>query len=75
MQARQAASDGTLWLLSSSQALDNLRAALPGQAWNQAHALATHPRIAQTARALGFASVHECRPALADVAASIESMP
>jgi len=75
MQARQAASDGTLWLLSSSQALDNLRAALPDQAWNQAHALATHPRIAQTARALGFASVHECRPALADVAASIESMP
>ena len=30
--ARQAASDGTLWLLSSSQALDNLRAALAGEA-------------------------------------------
>ncbi|MBP6754280.1 MAG: uroporphyrinogen-III synthase, partial [Alicycliphilus sp.] len=74
-QARTAASDGALWLLSSSQALDNLRAALPGQAWDQALALATHPRIAQAARALGFASVHECRPALTDVAASIESMP
>ena len=74
-QARTAASDGALWLLSSSQALDNLRAALPGQAWDRAHALATHPRIAQAARALGFASVHECRPALTDVAASIESMP
>lgn len=74
-QARQAASDGTLWLLSSSQALDNLRTALPDQAWDRARALATHPRIAQAAHALGFAGVHECRPALDDVAASIESIP
>ena len=72
-QARAAAIDGSLWLLSSSQAVDNLRAALPGQDWSQAHALATHPRIAQAARAAGFGSVRECRPALDDVAASIES--
>ncbi|NMM86442.1 uroporphyrinogen III synthase [Rhodococcus sp. SRB_17] len=73
--AQQAAHDGSLWLLSSSQALSHLCAALPGQAWGQARALATHPRIAQAARAAGFGCVRECRPALADVAASIESAP
>lgn len=72
-RARAAAVDGSLWLLSSSQAVDNLRAALPGQDWTQARALATHPRIAQAARVAGFGSVRECRPALDDVAASIES--
>ena len=74
-RARAAATDGSLWLLSSSQAVDNLRAVLPGQDWTQARALATHPRIAQAARAAGFGSVHECRPTLEDVAASIESRP
>ena len=67
--------DGSLWLLSSSQALEHLCAALPGQDWRQARALATHPRIAQAARNAGFGEVRECRPALADVAASIESQP
>mgnify|MGYP004702314617 FL=1 len=74
-QARAAAVDGSLWLLSSSQAVDNLRAALSGQDWRQARALATHPRIAQAAQAAGFGSVRECRPALDDVVASIESAP
>jgi uroporphyrinogen-III synthase len=46
---------------------------LPGQSWAQARALATHPRIAQAVRALGFASVRESRPAFDDVLASIES--
>ena len=73
--ALRAASDGSLWLLSSSQAVDNLCTALPGQTWQQARALATHPRIAQAARAAGFGSVRECRPALDDVVASIESAP
>lgn len=73
--ARQAAHNGAWWLLSSSEALAHLRTALPDQAWAQARALVTHPRIAQAARAAGFAVVHECRPALADVVASIESLP
>lgn len=73
--AQQAASDESLWLLSSSQALAFLCAALPEQDWTQARALATHARIAQAARAAGFGRVHECRPALDDVAASIESAP
>jgi len=72
--AREAAQDGSLWLLSSSEALAHLVQAMPGQDWQQARALATHPRIAQAARAAGFGHVHECRPPLADVAASIKSL-
>lgn len=62
-----------LWLLSSAEALGHLPQLLPGQSWAQAHALATHPRIAEAARALGFGQVHTCRPSLAEVAASIKS--
>ncbi|MFT4241500.1 MAG: uroporphyrinogen-III synthase [Acidovorax sp.] len=71
--AQQAARDGSLWLLSSSEAVAHLALALPGQDWSAARALATHPRIAQAAREAGFGAVRECRPALADVVASIES--
>ena len=71
--AQQAARDGSLWLLSSSEAVAHLAEALPGQPWGAARALATHPRIAQAARDAGFGAVRECRPALADVVASIES--
>jgi uroporphyrinogen-III synthase len=74
-RAHAAAMDGSLWLLSSTQAVDNLCAALPGQPWQHARALATHPRIAHAAHAAGFGSVRECRPALDDVVASIESAP
>lgn len=73
--AQVAATDGTLWVLSSAQALGHLCAALPDQSWAGARALTTHPRIAQAALAAGFGQVLECRPALADVAASIESAP
>lgn len=72
--ARAAASDGTVWLLSSSEAVAHLGSVLPGQHWGQARALVTHPRIAQAARAAGFGSVTECRPAFNEVAASIESL-
>lgn len=72
--ALAAAADGSLWLLSSSEAIANLRACLPAQHWSAARALATHPRIAQAARAAGFGAVHETRPALDAVVASIESL-
>ncbi len=71
---RAALASGALWLLSSSQALAHLCAALPQQDWASARALATHPRIAQAAHAAGFGAVHECRPALDEVSASIESL-
>jgi uroporphyrinogen-III synthase len=72
--ARGAAADGSLWLFSSSEAAGNLATLLPGQAWAGARAIATHPRIAQAVRSLGFGSVHASRPAFDDVVASIESL-
>ena len=63
-----------LWLFTSAQAIDHLRAGLAGQDWSQARAIATHPRIAVHARAAGFAVVWESRPALDDIVASIKSL-
>ena len=73
-QARGAAADGSVWLFSSSEAIANLAAWLPGQNWQRARAVATHSRIAVNARRLGFGVVCESRPLLASVVASIESM-
>jgi uroporphyrinogen-III synthase len=78
----QAATDQSVWLLSSSEAVANLRTLsssvsglASGLSWSNARAIATHPRIAQAARDAGFGVVYESRPLLADVVASIESMP
>lgn len=73
-QARQACSDGSVWLFSSSEAIGNLQRLLPGQDWSGARALATHERIGQAARAAGFGVVCLSRPAEADVVAALESI-
>ncbi len=73
-QARAAAADGSVWLFSSSEAIANLAAWLPGQSWQRARAVATHLRIAANARKLGFGVVCESRPLIASVLASIESL-
>jgi uroporphyrinogen-III synthase len=65
--ARLAASDDSVWLFSSAQALVNLSILLPQQSWSRARAIATHPRIATAVRKAGFAQVNESRPTLADV--------
>jgi uroporphyrinogen-III synthase len=73
----QAATDQSVWLLSSSEAVANLQTVsglASGLNWSNARAIATHPRIAQAARDAGFGVVYESRPLLADVVASIESM-
>lgn len=72
-QARQAAQDGSIWLFSSSQALKNLHTLLPDQDWQQARALVTHPRIADTAHSLGWGVVRTSRPTPAEIRASLES--
>lgn len=72
--ACRSASDGSVWLFSSTEAVANLSAWLPGQSWSDARALATHPRIAAAAKGAGFGVVCQSRPTLADVVASIESM-
>lgn len=71
--ARRAADDGSVWLFSSSEAAGNLARLLPQQDWRQARALATHPRIADAVRILGFGEVQDSRPGFEDVLASIES--
>jgi uroporphyrinogen-III synthase len=71
--ARSAATDGSCWLFSSSEAAGNLAGLLPGQGWSGARAVATHPRIAESVRALGFEKVFASRPGFEDVVASIES--
>ena len=66
-----------LWLFSSSEAIDRLGALRPdldAHAWQPARAIATHPRIAERARALGIGSVHASRPGIDDVTACIQSI-
>lgn len=63
-----------LWFFSSSEAIHHLGALAGGADWSQAMALATHPRIAETAHRLGLTRVHEARPSLAAVVACIQSI-
>jgi uroporphyrinogen-III synthase len=75
--AQQAASDGSVWVFSSSQAVAHLprwASAQVGGIWSQARCVATHPRIAHAAQALGFAVVCTSRPSVQDVAQSIKSL-
>jgi uroporphyrinogen-III synthase len=73
--ARMAAGshDGSVWLFSSSEALAFLPA-MAGVRWSLARAVATHPRIAEAARAAGWGTVHQSRPELDDICLSIESL-
>ena len=72
--AKKAASDDSVWCFSSSQAVLHLQAQLPDVHWQQARCVATHARIAQTARDVGFVHVVQTRPVLSDVLASLESL-
>ena len=87
-QAASARDDGAIWLFSSSECVAHLQAltqsapaawrdsaASAQPCWSGSVALATHPRIAKAVRAAGFGTVHLTRPGLADVLASIESIP
>ena len=72
--ARAAASDGSVWLLSSSEAIANLTVLLPEQSWAGARALVTHPRIARAASVAGFGEVQESRPLFSEVVVSLQRM-
>jgi uroporphyrinogen-III synthase len=68
-----------LWLFSSSEAIRHLSAARPHAEWSASVAAASHPRIAEQARAVGFGRVDELRPSfeavLEGLAWSIQSAP
>ena len=57
-----------LWLFSSSEAVACLRALAPAADWSRSRAMASHPRIAQTARELGFGQVQLTAPTAEAVA-------
>ena len=71
--ARSANVDGSVWLLSSSEAVHNL-ASLGVIDVRGARALATHPRIAEAARAAGWGVVMESRPQLEDITRALNEM-
>ena len=64
-----------VWLFSSSEAIGVLRTAQPTAHWATAQAIATHPRIAATAREAGFGHVAQARPELEAVVACLQSLP
>lgn len=72
--AAEGAAGGAIWLFSSSEAIGNLRRALPDTSWTKARAVATHARIAEAARATGFGTVVLSQPLKEALVASIESL-
>ena len=71
--AKAASADGSVWLLSSSEAVSNLAGSLQIDLAH-ARALATHPRIAEAARSAGWGVVAESRPALHDIVQRLRSI-
>ena len=60
-----------IWMFSSSEAIDHLAALAPGAQWHASRALASHPRIAERAVALGFGVVDTIAPLPAAVVAAL----
>lgn len=62
VQAALAEAEAHVWLFSSSEAVRHLVQAQHGARWAGSRAIASHPRIAQTARDAGFGRVDELPP-------------
>ena len=60
--AQQRPPQKTVWLFSSSQAVQQLHQISPSALWRQSPVLATHPRIAETALQVGFTKVQVVAP-------------
>ena len=60
-----------IWMFSSSEAIDHLQALAPDAHWSAGRALASHPRIAERARALGFGAVTIVSPTALSVAEAV----
>jgi uroporphyrinogen-III synthase len=63
-----------IWVFSSSEAIENLREGVPQANWRGTVAVATHPRIAQSAAQAGFGRVLSSGGSLDAVIASIKSL-
>jgi uroporphyrinogen-III synthase len=75
LQRSLANPEGHLWLFSSSEAVGHLRVLAPAADWARSAALASHPRIVQSARAAGFGRVDLVAPRPAAVAAAVAAWP
>ncbi len=73
-RACQAVQDGSWWLFSSSEAAVHLQQACPALDLSRAQALATHPRIAERLRRMGWGCVHLVPASLKLQAESIKSL-
>ena len=73
-RARQAVSDGSRWLFSSSEAAQHLLQACPDLNLDRAKALATHPRIALKLKQSGWSCVDLVPAELKAQAQSIKSL-
>ena len=62
------------WLMSSSEAVEHLKTLAPEASWEEAVALASHPRIAESARRLGFGRVVDVRPTPEAVAEALATL-
>jgi len=74
MQAACSAPAAYLWLFSSSEAVAWLRTLAPTADWSCSRALASHPRIAQAARDLGFGDVQPAGPTAGAVARALDRL-
>lgn len=63
-----------VWLLSSGEAVGHLARLLPGAAWHEARALASHERIAGRARDAGFGRVALAPPTIGAVVAALRGL-
>jgi len=74
-RVRERVRSGAVWVFSSSEAMQHLRQLLPGQSWAQSLALVSHPRIAASARQLGFGEIITHRPSLDDLLRALSELP
>lgn len=64
-----------LWVFSSSEAVGRLRTLAPAADWHDGRALASHPRIAEAARRIGFRQVQLLPAPTPEAVAALASAP
>ena len=74
LAAAQADPAGHVWHFSSSEAVHHLPRLAPGARWQASAALATHPRIGEAARAIGFGDVQVLAPGLSALLAAWKAL-
>ena len=74
LQQALARPEAYFWLFSSSEAVGHLAVLAPAARWADASALASHARIAEAARRMGFGRVLQVTPSPEAVAAALRSV-